>query len=280
MKDLPAEFLKNDVYRGDMNLATKEDRHHVAAPVKSSVGRKIFFWITMVLGNFCLLDMASGSKLPAWFLGELMLWGVFIFLMCQFVSEGRYSFGAMIILLVVLVLFPFNREVLRGVLETKQKVTVAAITASGSIEAAGNDLKQETVDFLKKLSGARYVQELVTSMSTQTIRESSRGLGYDHFFELALKHISKGEFDAAWVYANKAVYIDPNRPEAFNLFGGLCETRKNRLKAEKYYRAALALNSSYKPAQKNLDRVSTRPYTPLGIDWGLPVGMEKKTAMK
>jgi Tfp pilus assembly protein PilF len=141
-------------------------------------------------------------------------------------------------------------------------------------------LKQEAVDFLKKLFGAGYVQELVTSMSTQTIRESSRGLGYDHFSELALKHISKGEFDAAWVYANKAVYIDPNRPEAFNLIGGLCETRKNRLMAEKYYRAALALNSSYKPAQKNLDRVSTRPYTPLGIDWGLPVGMEKKTAMK
>jgi hypothetical protein len=270
MKDLPGEFLKNDVYRGDMDLAIKEDRHHIAAPVKSSVGRKIFFWITMVLGNFYLLDMASGSKLPAWFFGDLMLWGVFIFLMCQFVSEGRYSFGAMIILLVVLVLFPFNREVLRGrVLETKQKVTVAAINASGAIEAAGWDLEQEAADFLKKLFGAGYVQELVTSMSAQTIRESSRGLGYNHFFELALKHISKGEFDAAWVYAHKAAYIGPNRPEACNLLGGLCETRKNLLMAEKYYRDALALNSSYKPAQKNLDRVSTRPYTPLGIDWGL-----------
>ena len=62
--------------------------------------------------------------------------------------------------------------------------------------------------------------------------------------------------------------IDSDRPEAFNLLGGLYEARSNRLEAEKNYRVALALTPSYKPAQKNLDRVTSRPYTPLGIDWG------------
>ena len=277
MKNRPTDFLMDDVYNADKDLTIKEDLHHAAPAVKSLGGRKVFAWIALVLGASTLSILAAGSGLTAWFFGDLILWGAIIFLLRQFAYEGRYSFVAMIILLVVLVLFPFHMEVLRGVLKIRQEVKEVIITSSGPIEAAVDDLKLGAVDFLQKaFDAAEYAGKLGIPVSAQATQESSRGRKYDNYFELALKHISKGEFDAARVYAHKAIYIDPNRPEAFNLLGGLFEARKNRLEAEKYYRAALALNSSYKPAQKNLDWVISSPYTPLSIDWGLPVGKEKR----
>ena len=159
-------------------------------------------------------------------------------------------------------------EVLRRVPEIRPEVKVVIITAWGSIEAAVEAMKLGAVDFLQKPFDAEDVRDLVSSLLDQATQERYRGREYDNYLELALKRISKGEFDAARVYAHKAISIDPDRPEAFNLLGGLYEARSNRLEAEKNYRVALALTPSYKPAQKNLDRVTSRPYTPLGIDWG------------
>jgi DNA-binding response OmpR family regulator len=159
-------------------------------------------------------------------------------------------------------------EVLRRVREIRPEVKVVIITAYGSIEAAVEAMKLGAVDFLQKPFDPEDVRELVTSLLDQDIQEKYRYREYDSYLELAFKSISKGKFDAARVYAHKAIAIDPNRPEAFNLLGGLLEARGNRLEAEKNYRVALTLNPSCKPAQKNLDRVTKRPYTPLGIDWG------------
>ena len=144
------------------------------------------------------------------------------------------------------------------------------ITAYGSIEAAVEAMKLGAVDFLQKPFDAEEVRELVSSLLDQATHERYLGREYDSYLELAGKRISGGEFDAARVYAHKAASIDSDRPEAYNLLGGLYEARRNRLEAEKNYRVALALSPSYKPAQRNLDRVTSRPYTPLGIDWGLP----------
>jgi len=159
-------------------------------------------------------------------------------------------------------------EVLRRVPEIRPEVQVVIITAYGSIEAAVEAMKLGAVDFLQKPFDAEDVRELVSSLLDQATQERYRGREYDSYLELAFKRISGGEFDAARVYAHKAISIDPDRPEAFNLLGGLYEARSNRLEAEKNYRVALALTPSYKPAQENLDRVTSRPYTPLGIDWG------------
>jgi DNA-binding response OmpR family regulator len=159
-------------------------------------------------------------------------------------------------------------EVLRRVPEIRPEVKVVIITAYGSIEAAVEAMKLGAVDFLQKPFDAEEVRKLVTSLLDQASRESSRDREYDNYLELALKRINKREFDTARVYAHKAISLEPDRPEAFNLLGGLYEVRGNRLEADKNYRVALALAPAYKPAQKNLDRVTSRPYTPLGIDWG------------
>ena len=159
-------------------------------------------------------------------------------------------------------------EVLRRVPEIRPEVKVVIITAWGSIEAAVEAMKLGAVDFLQKPFDAEDVRELVSSLLDEATQERYRGREYDNYIELALKRIRAGELDAARVYVHKAISMDPDGPEAFNLLGGLYEARRNRLEAEKNYRVALALSPSYKPAQKNLDRVTSRPYTALGIDWG------------
>jgi FixJ family two-component response regulator len=162
-------------------------------------------------------------------------------------------------------------EVLRRVPSIRPEVKVVIITAWGSIEAAVEAMKLGAVDFLQKPFDAEDVRNLVASLLDQANRDTSLNREYDNYLELASKRIGKGEFDAARVYAHRAISIDPDRPEGFNLLGGLYEARSNRLEAEKNYRVAIALDASYQPAQKNLERVTSRPYTPLGIDWGFQV---------
>ncbi|MEW6659670.1 MAG: response regulator [Thermodesulfobacteriota bacterium] len=159
-------------------------------------------------------------------------------------------------------------EVLRRVPEIRPELKVVIITAYGSVEAAVEAMKLGAVDFLQKPFDPEEVRKLVSSLLDQATQESHGGREYEKYLELAFKRLGGGEFDAARVYAHKAISLAPDRPEGFNILGGLFEARGNRLEAEKNYRVALTLNPSYLPARKNLDRVTSRPYTPLGIDWG------------
>jgi DNA-binding response OmpR family regulator len=167
-------------------------------------------------------------------------------------------------------------EVLKRVPAIRPEAKVVVITAYGSVEAAVEAMKLGAVDFLQKPFDPEEVRKLVSSLLDQSSQETSRDREYEGYLELASKRIGKGEFDAARVYAHKAISINSNRPEAYNLLGGLYEARSNRLEAEKNYRVALALTPSYQPALKNLDRVTSRPYTPMGIDWGFPAKKDRK----
>jgi FixJ family two-component response regulator len=166
-------------------------------------------------------------------------------------------------------------EVLRRVSEVRPEVKVVIITAYGSVETAVEAMKLGAVDFLEKPFNAEDVRQLVATLLDQEAQEKYVGREYDKYLELALKRLTAGEFDAARIYIHKALSLDSDRPESFNLLGGLSEARGQQLEAQKNYRAALALDSAYQPAQKNLERVTSRPYTPLGIDWGLPTEKEK-----
>ena len=92
----------------------------------------------------------------------------------------------------------------------------------------------------------------------------------DHWLEydLARERIQAGFFEIAGVYAQKAVFLDPKRPEGLNLLGGIAEAAGNRLEANRYYQAALAQDPAYLPAQLNLERLAAQPYSPQGITWG------------
>ena len=156
-------------------------------------------------------------------------------------------------------------EVLRRVSYERPEIKVIIITAYGSIDLAVEAMKLGAVDFLQK--------PFEVAKSGRWCGASWKNKGkrvYEDYLALAKERISEGYFDIAGVYAQKAVFLDPKRPEALNLLGGISEATGNRLEAYKYYRAALAHDPAYLPAQLNLERVAAQPYTQQGIIWGDP----------
>lgn len=85
---------------------------------------------------------------------------------------------------------------------------------------------------------------------------------YTALLDLARACIARKEYRAAGTHVREALALDPSRPEALNLFGALLELNRDWNTARKYYRAALAFDPAYKPAQINLSR--TLPWCLLG----------------
>ena len=167
-------------------------------------------------------------------------------------------------------------EVLRRVARERPEIKVIIITAYGSIDLAVEAMKLGAVDFLQKPFDVAQVREMVRRLLDKEGEGEERG--YADYLALAKERISQGFFEIAGVYAQKAVFLNPNRPEALNLLGGISEATGNRLEAYKYYRAALTHDSAYLPARLNLERVATQPYIPQGIIWGDPDQRNKEPA--
>ena len=165
-------------------------------------------------------------------------------------------------------------EVLRLVTQEQPEIRVIIITAYGSIDLAVEAMKLGAVDFLQKPFEVARVREMVRRI----LEKQEESVSYADYIALAKERILEGYFDIAGVYAQKAVFLDPKRPEALNLLGGISEITGNRLEAYKYYRAALAHDPAYLPAQLNLERVAAQPYTQQGIIWGDPDQTKKEPA--
>jgi FixJ family two-component response regulator len=157
-------------------------------------------------------------------------------------------------------------EVLRRVAKERPEIKVIIITAYGSIDLAVEAMKLGAVDFLQKPFEVSQVREMVRRI----LAKQEESIEYADYIALAKKRINEGYFDIAGVYAQKAVFLNPKRPEALNLLGGIAEATGNRQEAQRYYNAALSLDPTYVPAQLNIERLGAQPYNPQGIVWGVP----------
>lgn len=148
-------------------------------------------------------------------------------------------------------------EVLRKVRETHPEIKVIIITAHGSIDAATEAMKLGAVDFIQKPFAPKEIRALVTDvLERDNIGEDTAG-GYKDLLELAKKCINEKKFGSAQEHIRRAIAVDSSKPEAFNLLGALTEMDGEWLEALKQYRAALALDPTYKPADKNVERIVT-----------------------
>ncbi len=154
-------------------------------------------------------------------------------------------------------------EVLRLVSQQRPEIKVVIITAYGSIELAVEAMKLGAVDFLQKPFDAKQVRGVVKRL----LVKSWGPPGYEYYMAMAKIRVSERYFDVAAVYAQKAVFLNPDRPEALNLLGGIAESKSNRLEAEEYYRAALVRDPNYSPAQHNLGRITKGSYSQQDIAW-------------
>jgi len=145
-------------------------------------------------------------------------------------------------------------EVLRRVREIRPDIRVIILTAYGTIESAVEAMKLGAVDFIQKPFSPDEIRGLVSRVMDREKLDEQKVVDYASSIELAKRSIGDRHFDAAIEHLRHAIFLDPRRPEAFNLLGALMEIKGDRIEAQKNYRAALSLDPSYEPAMKNLQR--------------------------
>lgn len=76
----------------------------------------------------------------------------------------------------------------------------------------------------------------------------------------AINALQVKDYAVAQEYIKYAMLEDYHSPEVQNLIGVLAELTRDLSLAGKHYRAALALDPTYKPASRNLERITSFYY--------------------
>jgi DNA-binding response OmpR family regulator len=169
--------------------------------------------------------------------------------------------------------------VLRRIKEDWPQLRVVIITAHGIIESAVEAMKLGAVDFIQKPFSPGEIRELATRVLKREALDEDSAIGYATLIELAKRHITDLHFDTARESVRKAIATDPSQPEAYNLLAVLYEIEGDRVEAQKFYRAALDIDPTYRPARANLER--TTSWTKSGkIDLGPEKGATEPTKGK
>ncbi|MGM0438805.1 MAG: response regulator [Bacillota bacterium] len=154
-------------------------------------------------------------------------------------------------------------ETLKQIKEKDKTANIIIITGFGSVDSAVETMKLGAIDYLKKPFTPEEIKEVVNDViqrKEQNINEEDLE-SYEDYLTYAKNSITNQDLEKGYEYIQKAVSLDTSKPEAFNLLGVILEYKNKPLEAQKQYRAALALDPSYKPAQQNLERTSQFEYS-------------------
>ena len=88
---------------------------------------------------------------------------------------------------------------------------------------------------------------------------------FESYIQKAIEEITNNNFLQAKEYIHLAMLEDDSSPKAHNLLGAIAELTENLSLAGKHYRAAYALDPTFKPACRNLERI-TKFYYRLNIE--------------
>ncbi|MDP4109283.1 MAG: hypothetical protein Q8878_04565 [Bacillota bacterium] len=80
---------------------------------------------------------------------------------------------------------------------------------------------------------------------------------FDGRLSLATESLRSLDFDKAYELITDAIKLNPDAPEPHNLLGIWFELKGQGDKARKHYRAAYALDPTFKPACRNLEHICT-----------------------
>ncbi|MFO7814564.1 MAG: response regulator [Halanaerobiales bacterium] len=154
-------------------------------------------------------------------------------------------------------------DTLKQIKEEDQKANIVIITGFGSVDSAVETMKLGAIDYLNKPFTPEEIKEIVNEVISREQLELKEDEleSYDDYLKFAKSCINNQELEKGYEYLQEAVSLDTSKPEAFNLLGVILEYKNKPLKAQKQYRAALALDPSYKPAQENLERTSQFDYS-------------------
>ncbi len=144
-------------------------------------------------------------------------------------------------------------EVLRRVRQNLPDIKVIIITAHGSISLAVEAMKIGAIDFIQKPFGIKKIREV----AERVIKYEPYLANYPELIKIAIHHINNRSFDEARQFLSKAIAKNPENPEAYNLLGAMLEINREPIEAQKFYRAALDIDPTYKPAWSNIERITS-----------------------
>ncbi|GAA0068755.1 hypothetical protein UT300003_02780 [Clostridium sardiniense] len=159
-------------------------------------------------------------------------------------------------------------EILKILRENNILTKVIIMTAYGTVDVAVEAMKLGAVDFISKPFTLDKLKECVKdnmNKDNSIIRVEENS---EYYIGVAKEAILKGDFEEARYYLKEALVTDTSNAIIQNLFGVIEEKLHNKSLAQKYYRAALSLDATYKPADNNLRRTVMYGYTTKGIDLG------------
>ena len=157
-------------------------------------------------------------------------------------------------------------EVLRRIKYQNPFQNVIMITAHGTIETAVEAMKLGAIDYIRKPFTLDEIRSIVKHVLERAhVDEGDVGKSSQAALEYAKGCINRKDFDKAYIYLQKSIGMEPMKPEVYNLLGAILELKNEVVEALKMYRAALAIDPSYKPADLNLQRATQWKYTQRGI---------------
>lgn len=187
-------------------------------------------------------------------------------------SENKYD----IILLDMKMPGIDGMEVLRRLKSQDPLQNVIMITAHGTIETAVEAMKLGAIDYIRKPFTPEEIRSIVKRvLDRKDIDEESASSSFGSVMSFAKGCISRRDFDKAYIFLQRAIGMEPMKPEPYNLLGALLEIKGDMLEALKFYRAALAIDPTYKPADENLRRAAEWSYSKKTIQLDEPENEEE-----
>ncbi|MCE9636011.1 MAG: response regulator [Planctomycetes bacterium] len=151
-------------------------------------------------------------------------------------------------------------EALRRIRERWPTVPVVIVTAHGTVDAAVDAMKLGAYDFLQKPFDPQQIRDVVRRMlrgepPTHAGSLPPTATEFDALIAAGQSAVRQGRLDAAMQFARRAIALLPDRPEAYHVLGTVNDVGRDRLRAQVFYRTALAFDPTYTPSDRNLDRL-------------------------
>ena len=148
-------------------------------------------------------------------------------------------------------------ELLHQMQELNINTPVVFITAFADVPNAVNAMKLGAIDFLKKPILPDQLRAIVKDILVRREADKPKAepLDFDYYLRCAKRAINLRDFASAKLKLVKALELDPNSPQAFNLVGVMLEMREEYDQAKRYYGQAIKLDKNFEPAQQNMRRI-------------------------
>ncbi|MBN2016619.1 MAG: response regulator [Candidatus Cloacimonetes bacterium] len=148
-------------------------------------------------------------------------------------------------------------DVLKEISKSGSRIVTVIITAHGTIDSAVEAMKLGAIDFIQKPFTPDEIREVINTIMKRDELEAEKPDDFKSNIEYAKKCITEKNFESAINYLKKAISINSNSAEAYNMIGALLEIRGDLSEAQRNYRMALSVDPTYEPAEKNLERITS-----------------------